>query len=285
MHDFALLPRWAAARAAFARPLAAVLATLLVALLGSSLVQAAPADYQRARYDAIHFQPAIAQATDAQCLACHAEVLKPSLREQSPAGVSAKTALAWYQRTSTYEGAQDTFHRRHLSTPMARTLMDLRCNTCHTGSEPRDKHPQNSATSQREGGFATRKTVSPEATCLKCHGQMNYTVMGLPEPWPKSKDMFQNNCLLCHAAIRTNRHQVNYLKAEAIEAAANGNGDVCYGCHGGRAWYRINYPYPRNAWPGMDSAVPDWAQQRPTQSEPRFRLPTVTATTAPQAKP
>ena len=34
-----------------------------------------------------------------------------------------------------------------------------------------------------------------------------------------SREMFQNDCLTCHAAIRTTRHQVNYLKAEAIEAA------------------------------------------------------------------
>jgi hypothetical protein len=65
-----------------------------------------------------------------------------------------------------------------------------------------------SATSARDAGYRLRKTVTPETTCLKCHGQMNYTVMGLPEPWPKSKAMFQNNCLLCHAAIRTARFDV-----------------------------------------------------------------------------
>jgi len=276
MHQSAPRPARAAAWA--------LLAWVLVAIAMAHAAVAAPAvDYQRARFDPIHFQPAITQASDAQCLACHEEVLKPSVREQSPAGVKAATTLAWYQQTNTYQGAQETFHRRHLSTPLARSLMDLRCNTCHEGHDQRDEHPLSSATSQRNGGFALRKLVNPETTCLKCHGQMNYSVMGLPEPWPKSKEMFQNNCLLCHAAIRTTRHQVNYLKAEAIEAAATGNADVCYGCHGGRAWYRVNYPYPRNAWEGMDPAVPEWAQQRPTKSEPRFRLPNTTTSAAPTA--
>ena len=71
-------------------------------------------------------------------------------------------------------------------------------------------------------------------------------------------------------AIRTNRHQVNFLKPKAIEEAAAAEPDVCFGCHGGRAWYRIPFPYPRNAWPGAGEAVPDWAKERPTKSEPRF---------------
>ena len=98
-------------------------------------------------------------------------------------------------------------------------------------------------------------------------------VMGLPSPWPESKEMFGNSCLTCHAAIRTNRHQVTYLKAEAIEAAGQKNADVCYGCHGGRSWYRMEYPYPRHPWEGMSPEVPDWAKDRPVVSEARFALP------------
>lgn len=243
----------------------------LVLLTGKA--QTTEPDYQRARYDPIHFKPAIERATDAQCLACHAEVLKPSVRTESPAGLKATEAKAWYQQTSTYEGAQDTFHRRHLETPMARQLMTLRCTTCHQGNDPRDETPLSSATSQRVGGFTLRKMVVPTETCLKCHGQMNHAIMGLPSPWRESKAAFQNNCLLCHAAIRTTRHEVNYLNAQAIEAAgakAGTGGDVCFGCHGGRAWYRTSYPYPRHAWPGMSDEVPDWAQGRPTASELRF---------------
>jgi len=105
---------------------------------------------------------------------------------------------------------------------------------------------------------------------------MNWQVMGLPQPWEQSKTTFQNNCTLCHAAIRTTRHQVNYLNAKAIEEAGSKNSDTCYGCHGGRSWYRLHYPYPRNAWQGMSATVPDWAKNRPTTSEARF-LPAAVA--------
>lgn len=245
---------------------------VLISATGLTSAQsvALASDYQRAVYDPIHFKPAIDKATNAQCLACHAEVLKPTVSQQSPAGVQAATARAWYQQTSVYSGPQDTFHRRHLETSLARQLMTMRCTTCHQGHDPRDENPMSSATSQRVAGFTLRKAVVPEQTCLKCHGQMNFTVMGLPEPWPKSKEAFQGNCLLCHAAIRTTRHQVNYLNAAAIEEAGVKNGDTCYGCHGGRAWYRIVYPYTRHAWPSMPADVPDWAKGRPTQTDPRF---------------
>lgn len=234
-------------------------------------------DHLRAIYDPIHFKPAIDTATDAQCLACHREVLDDKVRERSPAGIKASTSKAWYQQLSTYTGEQDTFHRRHLVTPMAKELMNLRCTTCHQGSDPREEAPGSSATAmpQSTDAFTLRKQVNPETTCLKCHGQMNIQVMGLPSPWHESKEMFGNSCLTCHAAIRTKRHQVNYLKADAIEAAGAKNADTCYGCHGGRSWYRIAYPYPRHAWDGMAPDVPEWAKERPTESEARFRLTAV----------
>lgn len=235
-------------------------------------------DHLRATYDPIHFKPAIDKATDAQCLACHREVLDDKVRETSPAGIKAAASKAWYQRLSTYAGEQDTFHRRHLVTPMAKELMNLSCTTCHQGSDPREEAPGSSATAmpQSTDAFTLRKQVNPETTCLKCHGQMNIQVMGLPSPWHESKEMFGNSCLTCHAAIRTKRHQVTYLKAAAIEAAGAKNADTCYGCHGGRSWYRISYPYPRHAWEGMAPEVPDWAKDRPTESEARFLLPVVT---------
>jgi len=59
--------------------------------------------------------------------------------------------------------------------------------------------------------------VNPETVCLKCHGQMNFTVMGLPGPWQEVGEQMGNDCLVCHANIRTNRHNVSYLNAEAIE--------------------------------------------------------------------
>ncbi|MEW7977145.1 MAG: hypothetical protein AB2814_06835 [Candidatus Sedimenticola endophacoides] len=226
-------------------------------------------DYERARWDPIHFKPAIDNASNEQCLSCHQEVLDRKVRQQSPAGVQATEAMAWYQTLSTYEGEQDTFHRRHLATPMAKQLMDLKCNTCHQGNDPREEAmlPPDHANQN----FTLRKAVNPNI-CLMCHGANNYTVMGLPGPWSESSSMFQGNCLLCHAGIRTNRHQVNFLKADAIEAAGKENSDVCYGCHGGRQWYRIAFPYPRNAWDGMAKDVPDWAKDRPTESAERFQI-------------
>ena len=237
-------------------------------------------DLLRATYSPLHFKPVIESATDAQCLACHKEVLEDKVRPTSPAGVEAANSIAWYQLTSTYSGDQDTFHRRHLVTPLAKQLMNLKCNTCHQGHDPREEAPGSSATAapQTDNGFTLRKQVNPEAICLKCHGQMvSEEVMGLTGPWPEVKHLFHNDCLPCHASTRTDRHQVDYLNAAAIEAAAvagksdHTGGDVCYGCHGGRPWYRIAYPYPRNAWPEMPEGTPDWAVSRPTHSEPRFQ--------------
>lgn len=232
-------------------------------------------DIMRAIHDPMHFRPAIEAARDDQCLACHREVLDDRVREASPAGVKAGASKSWYQQLATYAGEQDTFHRRHLVTPLAKELMNLSCNTCHQGSDPRDEAQATSATGTPPGdhGFTLRKTVNPEATCLRCHGQMNVAVMGLPAPWPQSREIFGDSCLTCHAAIRTNRHQVTYLRADAIEAAGSRNADVCYGCHGGRSWYRVAYPYPRHAWEGMPAEVPGWAKGRPTRSEERFALP------------
>jgi len=236
-------------------------------------------DLLRATYSPLHFKPAIESATDAQCLACHKEVLEDKVRPSSPAGVEAANSIAWYQLTGTYKGDQDTFHRRHLVTPLAKQLMNLKCNTCHQGHDPREEAPGSSATAapQSDSGFTLRKQVNPEAICLKCHGQMvSAEIMGLPGPWPEVKHLFHNDCLPCHASTRTDRHQVDYLNAAAIEVAAiagksdNTGGDVCYGCHGGRPWYRIAYPYPRNPWPEMPEGTPDWAKSRPTHSEPRF---------------
>ncbi len=240
---------------------------------GSGLAQSAgdgaKMDYERARWHPSHFKPDIEKATDEQCLSCHQEVLERKVLAASPAGVKASETLAWYQTLHTYEGPQMTFHQRHLTGPLASQLMDMKCTTCHQGENPREEAPI--PPDQKNTDFVLRKQVNPEI-CLMCHGAHPYKVMGLPGPWPESRDAFQNNCLLCHAGIRTNRHQVNFLKADAIEEAAKKEGDVCYGCHGGRQWYRIAYPYPRHAWDNMAKEIPDWAKDRPTESEPRFRI-------------
>lgn len=245
----------------------------------SEATQAPETDYLRAVYNPLHFRPAIESATDAQCLACHREVLEDRVRSASPAGLQAQRMLAWYQQTPTYAGEQDTFHRRHLVTPLARQLMKLQCNTCHLGHDPREEAQGASADSAQQGdaSFTLRKQENPETTCLKCHGAFPWQLMGLPGPWQEHKADFGNNCLTCHAAIRTKRHEVSYLNPEAIEQAGKESSDACHGCHGGRSWYRISYPYARTPWPGMPAEVPEWAKHRPTQSEARFlkRVPVI----------
>jgi len=248
-----------------------VVALVISAVGGGQYAFGQTTDYQEARWNPIHFKPLIESATDEQCLACHQEVLERQLLQESPAGVKADQALAWYQTLDTYQGEQDTFHRRHLVGPLATELMALKCTTCHEGNNPREEAPIPPVADAEAAGFTLRKMVNPD-TCLMCHGQMNYTIMGLPSSWAQSAEMFGNNCLTCHAAFRTVRHQVNFLKPEAIEQAGAQSGDSCYGCHGGRSWYRIEYPYPRHPWPGMAEAVPDWAKDRPSESKPRFLI-------------
>ncbi|MCU7834563.1 MAG: hypothetical protein KZQ83_04835 [gamma proteobacterium symbiont of Taylorina sp.] len=252
-----------------------LLLTLLLLSIFTITTQAAEKsihkDYQHAQWDPIHFQPAIATASNEQCLGCHQEILDRQVLIKSPAGITAESTKAWYQTLTTYEGAQQTFHQRHLSSDFSNQVMNMQCITCHEGNNPREEAiiPPD----QNQTQFTLRKSVNPE-TCLMCHGNFpDYVRMGLPSHWNESRDIFQNNCLLCHAGIRNNRHQVNFLKAEAIEKAGKENADVCFGCHGGRQWYRISYPYPRHAWEGMAKEIPDWAKERPTESHPRFQIP------------
>jgi len=239
-------------------------------------------DYLKGKYHPIHFKGAIEQASNEQCLACHQEVLKNSVREASPAGVKATQAASWYQTLDTYQGEQDTFHRRHMVTPMAQALMNLKCNFCHRGNDPREESVVPPTKANADAGFTLRKMADAEQTCLLCHGRFPYEHMeGLSAPWSEERANFEtedgvNGCLACHAkegGFRSNRHQVSYLNAGAIEQWANEKADTCYGCHGGRAWYRIFYPYPRHTWDGMPEQTPDWAKGRPTKSDPRWALP------------
>ena len=256
-------------------------ASMCFAAAGESL--AAEPDYEKARWDPIHFKPAIDTASDDQCLACHQDILERRPLGQSPAGVEAAQSLAWYQTLDTYVGDQETFHRRHMVTPFAQQVMNLRCNFCHQGNDLREEAPGSSATAASVGsdaGFTLRKMVNPEQSCLLCHGNFPHEIMELGEPWHQVRADLEdeetpNGCLSCHGELfRTVRHQVNYLKADAIEEASKESSDTCYGCHGGRAWFRISYPYPRHAWPDMPEETPDWAKDRPTESDPRYRVAT-----------
>lgn len=241
---------------------------LFVGFTTAILAEQPTTDYERARWDPIHFKPAIDDATNDQCLVCHQEILDRKVLEKTPAGLAASDTLAWYQTLDTYEGEQDTFHRRHLVTPYATQVMDLKCNTCHQGNDPREE----TANSAADGfpDLTQRKHVDPQI-CVMCHGQHDAAIMGVPPgDWRETGKIFNFNCLTCHSAIRTTRHQVNFLKPDSIEKAGQEDPDVCFGCHGGRSWYRIAYPYPRNSWPGGGDVAPDWAKDRPTESEARF---------------
>ncbi len=260
----------------------------VIASVEATKARATAADYHRGRWDPIHFKPAIDFARNEACLVCHAEITKETPRQRSPAGVEASKTEAWYQTLETYVGKQESFHWRHLQSPFSKQVMNLQCNFCHQGSDPREKSPHvttpdagvKTVTAWRGDvpAFTLRKTVNPTETCLRCHGAFPAEEMALPGPWPELKESMEsaeapNGCLTCHAEqFRTVRHRVNYLKADAIEKLAKNNSDTCYGCHGGRQWYRIAYPFPRHPWPGM-AETPDWAKDRPTQSDERFRLP------------
>ncbi len=248
-------------------------------------------DYERARFHPIHFPPMIEQASNEECLVCHQEIMDNKPLQSSPAGVPASDTMAWYQTLATYDGEQASFHFRHLQSDYAKQVMNLECTFCHQGNDPREESPDMmrgrpafSASDTPE--FTLRKMVNPSTTCLRCHGAMPdpENIMGLPGAWPEARQDFEdeetpNGCLTCHGeyGYRTNRHNVSYLNAANIEDLATASSDVCYGCHGGRQWYRISYPYPRHPWPDMDPETPDWALDRPTQSDPAYQLAPVAA--------
>lgn len=103
-------------------------------------------DYDAARWHPLHFKPAIDTATNEQCLACHKEVLTTPLRTTSPAGAKAADAKAWYQSLDTYAGAQQSFHARHLTSPLAKQYNKPDCDFCHQGNDPREEAPGSSTT-------------------------------------------------------------------------------------------------------------------------------------------
>lgn len=243
-------------------------------------------DYEQSRYHPLHFPPAAAEASNQECLVCHQEIMAHKPREASPAGMPANSTIAWYQTLDTYAGDQESFHYRHLQSDFAKEVMNLECSFCHKGNDPREESPDMVPTRAALGAgsspeFTLRKMVNPSETCLRCHGAMpDPEIMGLDGPWHEVRADMEypeapNGCLSCHAeSFRTERHNVSYLNGETIERIAReGSSDTCYGCHGGRSWYRIAYPYPRNAWPDMDEEVPEWAAGRATASDPEYALP------------
>jgi hypothetical protein len=248
------------------------MATLCVLFLGSVAGVAAspPGDYLSARWSPLHYKPAIDQATDEQCLACHAEVLERRTSLVTPSGREFQDTLAWYQNLDVYRGEQETFHRRHLVTAEAKRLMSFRCNTCHQGHDPMDE--ASGSADDTQPGLTLRKSVDPEI-CVMCHGKFDYEVMaGLSGDWTEVRAQFKNDCVTCHKEVRTVRHKLSFLNEEEIEKAGEESSDSCYGCHGGRAWYAIAYPYVRRPWlDRMPGIPPEWAEGRPTEYDERFR--------------
>lgn len=245
-------------------------------------------DYERARYHPIHFAPLVSEASNEECLVCHQEIIDHKPREESPAGVPVEDSIAWYQTLDTYMGDQASFHWRHLESDFAKMVMNLECSFCHKGNDPREESPdmlhiRDAFTAPETPEFTLRKMINPSETCLLCHGAMPgpEEIMSLAGPWHEVREDMEwpeapNGCLSCHAeSFRTARHNVDYLKAHSIEEIARvGSSDTCYGCHGGRAWYRTSYPYARTPWPDMyEDEVPAWAEGRPTQSLEEYLLP------------
>lgn len=225
--------------------------------------------YQDARWNPIHFKPAIDSATDEQCLSCHQEILENKPLKVSPAGVKSSDTLAWYQTSDLYEGEQDTFHRRHIVSSTAKRLMNFKCNTCHQGNNPNTEVV--AIKGSQHGNANLTKQVDTDI-CLMCHGRFDYKVMsGLSGDWPQVKETFKNDCITCHKEFRTRRHEVNFLNAKQIEIAGLENNDSCYGCHGGRSWYAIPYPYVRRPWlERMPGKPPEWAVGRAQEYPKRF---------------
>jgi len=131
--------------------------------------------------------------------------------------------------------------------------VSLKCNFCHRGNDPREEAPGSHAENVKDAGYTLRKMVDPEKTCLRCHGKFPFEFMeGLEDDWSKIRQDFEdeetkNGCLAaCHGeTFRTVRHQVTYLKPKNIEKLA-----------------KMKDVVPE---------TPEWAKNRPTQSEARYR--------------
>lgn len=194
-------------------------------------------DPRKAQWNDVHFPPQVDQVPDQTCASCHRALLTQAVREASPAGLSRDDAAAWYQSLNTYAGPQLTFHERHLTAPYAREVLRMACRDCHRGHDPRERAV---IPDSPERPLALRKRVHP-GICLRCHGQFPDHQPLLGNDWRAERADFDNDCRVCHAADRARRHTSPWLDAARIESLAIGNGDVCYGCHGGRAWYRVAY--------------------------------------------
>lgn len=189
--------------------------------------------YERARLSDVHIDSAKKGIQDSACLACHQEIFDAEgavLAAIDPA-IDLSKLKPWYQDVTTYQGPQLRFHYRHLKTPLATSIMDLSCVFCHENTEVRATYPG------EDSGGSFRKQVSGE-TCLLCHGQFPQAHR---MSWPALQTAVGGqDCLACHNAetLRNVVKKVDYLQADKIVAQGQDNAALCYGCHGGRAWYQ-----------------------------------------------
>lgn len=196
---------------------------------------------------------------DGRCRVCHGHLLEHEPRASSPAGLGAAEAGAWYQRLDTYAGAQATFHWRHRKSPYAEKVMRMQCQTCHAGRDPREP-----ALRKDDPHFPTalRKRVNP-TLCLNCHGRFPDHSAAFRGSWTQARGEFAGNCLVCHQADAARRHRSPLLERAAIERLGARSGDVCYGCHGGRAWYAVSAGAIRGAPFDLMSPAPPPPRQTP----------------------
>jgi hypothetical protein len=208
----------------------------LLVVGGTSVAEVDP-EYERHRrlWERSHFPPG-EDSLDGRCLGCHADVLEQAPRRAMPAGALPEGLLPPYQRLATYDGGQASFHWRHRRSSYAQSVMRMRCQSCHRGRDPRlpEVHRH-----EREFPVALRKRVHPNL-CVNCHGRFPDHRAAFDGDWPAVRQRFDGNCLVCHEGDSARRHHNPLLDREAVEAQARDSGDVCYGCHGGRAWYRVS---------------------------------------------
>jgi hypothetical protein len=171
-----------------------------------------------------------------RCLTCHGSLVEALPHASSPAGLPARQASAWYQRVATYSGAQQNFHWRHLLSPFARQVMRAECDTCHPGFDPRKPMPAGDDPRSRR---PLRKRVDP-ALCINCHGAFPDHREAFTGTWEVACDEFDNTCLVCHRGDAARNHGHPLLDREGILKRVQQDPDVCYGCHGGRAWYAVD---------------------------------------------
>lgn len=162
-----------------------------------------------------------------RCQPCHGVLLESKPLAESPAGLKAKDATAWYQRVPTYQGEQQDFHWRHMASDFAKEVMRFQCDTCHPGFDPSRRMPVQGDPGTEK---VLRKRVNP-LICVNCHGLFPAHLEGFSGTY---------TCWVCHRGDAARQHTHPTLNRDNILRLSANEPEVCYGCHGGRAWYAIS---------------------------------------------